>query len=105
MKKIINRIFNEKFPPVFIAEISANHNGNINNAKKLILAAKKNGADIVKLQTYEPRNMTIDSSRNDFLVKDIATHTFIKNFIVYSYFIINFFSHLVCFYQPIFSLF
>ena len=68
MKKIINRIFNEKFPPVFIAEISANHNGNINNAKKLILAAKKNGADIVKLQTYEPRNMTIDSSRNDFLV-------------------------------------
>ena len=70
MKKIINRIFNEKFPPVFIAEISANHNGNINNAKKLILAAKKNGADIVKLQTYEPRNMTIDSSRNDFLVKD-----------------------------------
>ena len=41
MKKIINRIFNEKFPPVFIAEISANHNGNIINAKKLILAAKK----------------------------------------------------------------
>ena len=52
MKKIINKIFDRKSPPVLIAEISANHNGSINNAKKLILTAKKNGADIVKLQTY-----------------------------------------------------
>ena len=53
-----------------IAEISANHNGSLKNAKKLILTAKKNGADIVKLQTYEPRNMTIDSYKNDFLIKE-----------------------------------
>ena len=70
MQKIINKIFNKKHPPVLIAEISANHNGSIKKAKKLILTAKKNGADLVKLQTYEPRNMTINSSRKDFLVKD-----------------------------------
>ena len=55
MKKIIKKIFDKNSPPVLIAEISANHNGSIRNAKKLILTAKKNGADIVKLQTYEPK--------------------------------------------------
>ena len=70
MKKIISRIFDHNSPPILIAEISANHNGNINNAKKLILTAKKNGADIVKLQTYEPRNMTINSNKKDFLVNE-----------------------------------
>ena len=70
MEKIINKIFNPKSPPILIAEISANHNGSIKNAKKLILTAKKNGADIVKLQTYEPHNMTINSDKRDFLVKE-----------------------------------
>lgn len=70
MQRIINRMFNKRYPPVLIAEISANHNGSIKKAKRLILTAKKNGADLVKLQTYEPRNMTINSSRKDFLVKD-----------------------------------
>ena len=51
--------------PFVIAEISANHNGSIKNAKKLIYTAKKNGADIVKLQTYEPRNMTINFYKKD----------------------------------------
>ena len=40
--------------PTFIAEISANHNGSLANAKKLINEAKKYGADYVKLQTYTP---------------------------------------------------
>ena len=70
MQKIIKKIFDKKSPPVLIAEISANHTGSIKKAKKLILTAKKNGADLVKLQTYEPRNMTINSSLKDFLVKD-----------------------------------
>ena len=70
MQKIIKKIFNKKAPPILIAEISANHNGSIKKAKRLILTAKKNGADLVKLQTYEPRNMTINSSKKDFLVKD-----------------------------------
>ena len=70
MQKIIKKIFDKKAPPVLIAEISANHNGSIKNAKKLILTAKKNGADIVKLQTYEPKNMTINSSKKDFLINE-----------------------------------
>ena len=70
MQKILKRISNKKLPPVLIAEISANHNGSISNAKKLIMTAKKNGADIVKLQTYEPKNMTINSSKKDFLIKE-----------------------------------
>ena len=41
MKKIIKKIFDKNFPPVLIAEISANHNGSFENAKKLIFAAKK----------------------------------------------------------------
>jgi pseudaminic acid synthase len=69
MNKVIKNIFKKNGPPILIAEISANHNGSIKNAKKLILTAKKNGADIVKLQTYEPRNMTINSSKKDFVVK------------------------------------
>ena len=70
MQKIIKKIFDNKSPPLLVAEISANHTGSIEKAKKLILTAKKNGADLVKLQTYEPRNMTINSSRKDFLVKE-----------------------------------
>ena len=70
MQKIIKKLFDKNSPPILIAEISANHNGSIKKAKSLILAAKKNGADIVKLQTYEPKNMTINSSLSDFLVKD-----------------------------------
>ena len=69
IEKIIKQIFDNKSPPVLIAEISSNHNGSIENAKKLILTAKENGADLVKLQTYEPENMTINSSKKDFLVK------------------------------------
>ena len=50
--------------PFFIAEISANHNGSINRAKKLIKLAKKNGADAVKLQTYTPDTMTPKSNKD-----------------------------------------
>lgn len=53
MKKFINK------SPFVISELSANHNGSIENAKKLISLAKKSGSDAVKLQTYTPDMMTI----------------------------------------------
>ena len=56
--------------PFFIAEISANHNGSLNNAKKLIFQAKKYGADAVKLQTYSPDLITIKSKNKFFKIKD-----------------------------------
>ncbi len=55
--------------PFFVAEISANHNGSLQNAKKLIYIAKKYGADAVKLQTYTPETMTINSYRDEFKIK------------------------------------
>ena len=55
---------------VFIAEISANHDGQLNNLFKLINDAKKNDADLIILQTFKPENMTINSSKKEFLLKD-----------------------------------
>ena len=58
-----------KKTPFFVAEISANHNGSIIHAKKLIKIAKKYGADAVKLQTYTPDTLTIKSNKLDFKIK------------------------------------
>jgi pseudaminic acid synthase len=58
-----------KKTPFFIAEISANHNGSLFHAKKLIKIAKKYGADAVKLQTYTPDTLTIKSNKLDFKIK------------------------------------
>ena len=59
-----------KSSPYLVAEISANHCGSIKLAKQLIKSAKKNGADAVKLQTYTPETMTINSSHKKFLIKE-----------------------------------
>jgi pseudaminic acid synthase len=58
-----------KKTPFFVAEISANHNGSLLHAKKLIKIAKKYGADAVKLQTYTPETMTVNSNKSDFKIK------------------------------------
>ena len=60
----------KNFKPIFfIAEISANHCGSIDLAKKLIYAAKIQGADAVKLQTYTPNTITIKSDKKDFKIR------------------------------------
>jgi len=63
---INNRNIGQEYPPYVIAEMSANHNGDINNAYKIIDMAKASGADAVKLQTYAPDTLTIDSELPDF---------------------------------------
>ena len=55
--------------PFFIAEISANHEGSINKAFRLIKSAKVFGADAVKLQTFTPDSMTINSKKKFFKIK------------------------------------
>ena len=55
--------------PFFIAEISANHCGNFELAKKLIKCAKVNRADAVKLQTYTADTMTLRSNKKYFKIK------------------------------------
>ena len=58
-----------KKTPFFVAEISANHNGSLLHAKKLIKIAKKYGADAVKLQTFTPDTLTIKCDKPDFKIK------------------------------------
>lgn len=60
----------EETPPLIIAEVSANHGGSIDRAKHIISLAKDSGADAVKIQSYEPQTLTMDSNREDFLIKE-----------------------------------
>lgn len=58
------------FKKVFIvAELSANHGNEIKIALETVRAAKRAGADAIKLQTYTPDTMTLDSKSDDFIVK------------------------------------
>lgn len=52
-----------------IAEMSANHNQHFDEAIRIIRAAKECGADAVKLQTYTPDTLTIDSDNEYFRIK------------------------------------
>jgi len=54
--------------PYIIAEISANHCGSLNHAKKLIKVAKKYGASAVKIQSYQPDTITIKSNAKEFRI-------------------------------------
>jgi pseudaminic acid synthase len=56
-------------PPYIIAEMSANHNGSIENAFKIIEAAKQSSADAVKLQTYRPDTITLNCDSEDFRIQ------------------------------------
>ncbi|WP_417685383.1 pseudaminic acid synthase [Pseudidiomarina gelatinasegens] len=55
--------------PYIIAELSANHNGNIETAFRIIEEAQKAGADAVKIQTYRPDTITLNSNNPDFVIK------------------------------------
>lgn len=66
---IENIEINNNSPVFIIAELSANHNGSIETAIETIRAAKRAGANCIKLQTYTADTMTIASDKEDFIIK------------------------------------
>ena len=54
--------------PALITEISGNHGGKLANAIKLVKTAAQNGADLIKLQTYEGKNLTLNSENRGFII-------------------------------------
>ena len=60
---------NDKSEIFIIAELSANHNGSIETAIETIKAAKRVGANAIKLQTYTADTMTINCDKDDFIIK------------------------------------
>lgn len=66
---IAGREISENMPPYIIAELSANHNGDIERAKQLIMLAKQAGADAVKLQTYRADTITLNANTEDFMIR------------------------------------
>ena len=68
--KINKRIsINNHEKPLLVAEISANHAGNKKKFLQHIIEAKKSGADMVKIQTYEPKDITLEQYKNVFKIK------------------------------------
>ena len=67
--KIGNRIISKTSPAFIIAELSCNHNNDFDLALKTIDAMYESGADCVKLQTFKPESLTIDSRKEDFMIK------------------------------------
>jgi len=59
---------NQKSKVFIIAELSANHNGSLETAIETIRAAKRTGADAIKLQTYTAETMTIDCENENFMI-------------------------------------
>ncbi|MEH0760256.1 pseudaminic acid synthase [Vibrio sp. 16] len=65
---IDDRKIGPDYPPYIIAELSANHNGDINRAFQIMEEAKKAGADAIKLQTYTHETITMDCDSEEFQI-------------------------------------
>ncbi len=67
---VIGRAIGDGHAPFIIAELSANHLGSLTRAIAIVDAAADAGCDALKLQTFTPAAMTLDSARADFHIAD-----------------------------------
>jgi pseudaminic acid synthase len=65
---INGRVIGPRHEPYVIAEMSANHNGSLESAMRIIREAKQAGAGAVKIQTYRPDTITLESNLPDFQI-------------------------------------
>ena len=66
--KIASHLIGQGAPTYIIAEMSANHGQDFNQAVQIVKAAKDAGADAVKLQTYTPDTLTLDCDNKYFQI-------------------------------------
>jgi pseudaminic acid synthase len=69
MFKIGKYNLDKNAPAFIIAELSANHNGSLETALETVRAAKRAGADAIKLQTYTADTITLKSTKEDFKIE------------------------------------
>jgi N-acetylneuraminate synthase len=67
---IANRSIGPGEPPYVVAEVSANHRGQLGRAVQIVEAAAECGADAVKFQVYTPDTLTIDCTARPFQLQD-----------------------------------
>lgn len=79
MIKLKNIKIGKGFKPVIVAEMSGNHNHSLDRALKIVEAAAKSGATMLKLQTYTADTMTINSNKKDFYISDKKNLWYGKN--------------------------
>ncbi len=65
--------------PFIIAELSGNHNRSLDRALAMVKAAARCGVDAIKLQTYKPDTMTVNSDASEFVIHDAGSPWYGKN--------------------------
>jgi pseudaminic acid synthase len=71
--KIGNKSIGENHKPFIIAEMSGNHNNDLERALELVDAAANAGVDALKIQTSTPNGLTLDLSTDDFTINDVGS--------------------------------
>ena len=82
--KIKNRLISNREYPLIIGEVSANHSNSLKKIYKMIDCASEIGLEAIKFQTYDLNEMTLNSKKKNFLLKNIFSNNKWNNRSLYS---------------------